>query len=360
MASLYTKLKTFFIPCSENGFAPNSLQVHAVRIMAVLVFMSFSFVNVQTMLWMRSDWLVGAILPAVIVDLTNDERTDGSVGTLKRNPVLDQAAQHKAEHMAQLEYFSHYSPDGISPWYWFDQVQYPFIHAGENLAVHFTDSDAVVGAWMNSPGHRANILNSDFTEIGVGTAKGEFDGSPTVYVVQLFGTPAVAMAEPSSVTSDTASAESETQPVLGAEASAQENREEEGLLSVATQYLESLTEKEIPDLTEVETPPVLYSDLATTSRQDSFSGTVVPTETQNISGQASPSVIEKTATQPSAVLQAVYGVLSLFVLVLLILSIVIEWRKQNPVQIVYGAGLLAAMFVLFYIHVTLTGTVLVV
>jgi len=105
------KIKAYFIPCSENCYAPNSLQVHAVRIMAVLIFLSFVLTSVQSVLWTKSDWLVSSVLPSVIVDLTNDER--GNLGTLSRNSVLDEAAQLKAEHMAQYEYFSHYSPDGV-------------------------------------------------------------------------------------------------------------------------------------------------------------------------------------------------------------------------------------------------------
>jgi hypothetical protein len=94
--------------------------------------------------------------------------------------------------MAKNGYFAHFAPDGTSPWHWFDEAGYVYTHAGENLAIHFTDSNEVVDAWMNSPKHRENIVNGVYTEIGVGTAKGKFEGYDTVYVVQLFGTPAQA------------------------------------------------------------------------------------------------------------------------------------------------------------------------
>lgn len=71
-----------------------------------------------------------------------------------------------------------------------------YAHAGENLAVHFTDSSEVVDAWMDSPSHRANIVNAQYAEIGVGTARGTFEGFETVFVVQLFGTPAAGYATP--------------------------------------------------------------------------------------------------------------------------------------------------------------------
>ena len=126
---------------------------------------------------------------AVIVDLTNENREESHVGLLERSTVLDEAARQKAEHMAEGSYFAHNSPDGVTPWYWFDKVGYQYAYAGENLAVHFTDSGEVVKAWMDSPGHRANILSEDYREIGIGTAKGEYQGFPTVFVVQMFGTP---------------------------------------------------------------------------------------------------------------------------------------------------------------------------
>ena len=160
--------------------------------MLFLTILTFVGANFQSRLWQSSQWLVSTVLPAVVVQLTNAERADLGESTLRRNASLDEAARMKAQHMANNEYFSHYAPDGTSPWYWFDKAGYTYAHAGENLAIHFTDSDEVVEAWMNSPTHRANIAGSQYTETGVGTAKGKFDGYDTVYVVQLFGTPAAA------------------------------------------------------------------------------------------------------------------------------------------------------------------------
>ncbi|MBX2866788.1 CAP domain-containing protein [Candidatus Kaiserbacteria bacterium] len=336
------KIKAYFIPCSENCYAPNSLQVHAVRIMAVLVFISFALTSVQSVLWTKSDWLVGSVLPSVIVELTNDERSN--VGSLSRNAVLDRAAQLKAEHMAAHEYFSHYSPDGVSPWHWFDQVGYSFVHAGENLAIHFMDSDDVVDAWMDSPGHRANILNEDFTEIGVGTAKGSYNGVETLFVVQLFGAPAAPVSQTVAVQTDTATAQDSVAPILGADASTEIERESTyAVLDAFAQYHEG-TEEEVQE-------PVI-PELITTSNPLAEPAIVEP----QMAASDEAGVVAQTLTQPGNVLQILYGVLSLFVIMLLMLSIVIEWRKQNPIQIAYGAGLLAAMGALFYIHVSLTGT----
>jgi hypothetical protein len=118
--------------------------------------------------------------------------------------LLTVAAQDKANDEATKGYFAHTSPQGLTPWYWFQQVGYNFDYAGENLAVNFSDSEDVTTAWMNSPEHRANILNTDFTQIGIAAAQGVYEGEPTTFVVEEFGTPAPAAAPTPFV--DTASA----------------------------------------------------------------------------------------------------------------------------------------------------------
>ena len=131
-----------------------------------------------------------AVITAIIEDLTNTDRKANNVGELTVSPTLTAIAQQKANDMAQKGYFAHTSPEGKSPWYWFKQGGYVFNFAGENLAVDFSDSADVERAWMNSPTHRSNILNTKFTEIGVATAVGTLDGRQTTFVVQEFGTPA--------------------------------------------------------------------------------------------------------------------------------------------------------------------------
>lgn len=131
-----------------------------------------------------------AVITAIIADLTNTDRRSNNVTELTVNPTLQAIAQSKANDMAEKGYFAHTSPEGKSPWYWFKQGGYAFTYAGENLAVDFSDSADVERAWMNSPTHRANLLNDKFTEIGVATAVGTFEGRQTTFVVQEFGAPA--------------------------------------------------------------------------------------------------------------------------------------------------------------------------
>lgn len=356
------QVRNYFIPTEENDYAPHALQKISGMVMLVLILISFSVANLHSLLWISSDWLVGTVLPAVVVELTNKERSGESLQSLTRNATLDEAARLKAEDMARRGYFAHNSPDGLTPWHWFDQAGYSFIHAGENLAVHFTDSENLVDAWMGSPGHRANILGGNYTEIGVGTAKGTYEGYDTVFVVQLFGAPAVeAFTENVEDTAVVSAEPEEATPVVDDSVAivqaGQVASEESSSEDVLAEAVLTLEEDGAPSSTEGSM--VMYSDLATTSRP----GTPAPLgEGKGGGGGESmttyePTVLEKVATGPQLWLQALYGVLALFVLGSVILSIVIEWRRHRPVQVAYGAALMATMAMLFYVHVMVTSGV---
>ena len=151
-----------------------------------------------------------AVVTAVLTDLANGDRAANNLTALKVNPLLVAAAQAKADDMAAKGYFAHVSPvDGKDPWFWFKEAGYNFTYAGENLAVDFSDSSDVERAWMNSPAHRENILDPRYSEIGIATAVGMYEGHQTIFVVQEFGTPAPAAqpvasaaAQQSSLTAD--------------------------------------------------------------------------------------------------------------------------------------------------------------
>jgi uncharacterized protein YkwD len=161
---------------------------------------------------------MAAVISATLVDLANDDRGEEDLGSLTVNPKLVAAAQAKADDMVKNGYFAHNSPDGKTSWYWFAQENYSFSYAGENLAVNFSDSEDVERAWMKSPTHRANIMNGKFTEIGIATAVGKYEGKETVFVVQMFGTPRASAATPRTITTteapeDIAIATTEPEPI---------------------------------------------------------------------------------------------------------------------------------------------------
>lgn len=129
---------------------------------------------------------------------TNAERAANGLGALALNSVLNQAAQAKANDMAARDYWSHNTPEGNPPWVFFTNAGYEYETAGENLAYGFDDSDDTVTAWMNSPGHRANILNTTYQEIGFGMANSSnYQGTgPQTIVVAMYAKPyAVAAAQ---------------------------------------------------------------------------------------------------------------------------------------------------------------------
>lgn len=125
-----------------------------------------------------------------LIELTNAERQKLSLGTLSENSALDQAAVAKAANMFEENYWAHFSPSGKDPWGFIKSAGYGFSVAGENLAKNFQNSDDVVVAWMNSPSHRDNIVNSKYKEIGIAVVNGTLNGEETTLVVQMFGTPA--------------------------------------------------------------------------------------------------------------------------------------------------------------------------
>lgn len=132
---------------------------------------------------------LAAIYANVLVLLTNKDRALQNVSELKVSPLLEIAAQMKANDMASKSYFAHNTPDGKTPWYWLEQAGYKYLYAGENLAVNFVESEDIQKAWMASPRHRSNIINPKFTEIGIATSTGIYKGREAVFVVQMFGAP---------------------------------------------------------------------------------------------------------------------------------------------------------------------------
>ncbi len=104
----------------------------------------------------------------VIIRLVNIERTSRGLKPLSANWQLSRVARYKSQDMHDAGYFAHESPRYGSPFNMMKNFGISYRTAGENIAKGYTSAAAVVEGWMNSPGHRANILNASFTEIGVG------------------------------------------------------------------------------------------------------------------------------------------------------------------------------------------------
>lgn len=164
------------------------LQIALPIAAAIILFFSDIF-PLENLFTVPPQSLTASIAASDVASLTNEERIKNGLPPLAVSPLLTEAAQLKAEDMARNDYYAHVGPDGKTPLSWLQEVGYSYLNAGENLVIDRTTSEQAVDAWMNSPDHRENILRPQFTEIGIGVAKGKYDGIDTIFVVQEFGTP---------------------------------------------------------------------------------------------------------------------------------------------------------------------------
>ncbi|MGW1962510.1 sigma-70 family RNA polymerase sigma factor [Streptomyces sp. NPDC001935] len=109
---------------------------------------------------------------AQVVALVNKERAAAGCGPLTEDPQLENAAQAHSDDMAARGFFEHTNPDGVDPGKRITAAGYQWSTYGENIAMGQQTPESVMESWMNSPGHRANILNCSFKNIGVGVHKG--------------------------------------------------------------------------------------------------------------------------------------------------------------------------------------------
>ena len=122
-------------------------------------------------------------LEAEVIRLVNAERAKRGLSTLTHNWELSRVARYKSQDMIDKKYFAHQSPTYGSPFVMMDNFGIKFSAAGENIAYGQRTPQEVMNAWMNSPGHRSNILSPTYNQIGVGVAKA---ANGTYYWTQMF------------------------------------------------------------------------------------------------------------------------------------------------------------------------------
>src|ERR1035437_8485168 len=197
--SILSRLHDYFFPHKRNGYKPHVFRTASVGfiVLGILAFESAYLTQIKFVLPHTN--FLGAVLPGALIALTNDDRVANDIPAVTENTLLAQAAQDAANDMAMNGYFAHISPDGKDPWYWLKLVGYNYQYAGQNLAVNFTDSTAVESAWMASPEHHANIVKPQYTQIGIGTANGMYQGKEVTFVVQFFASPEIVSPQPQKV-----------------------------------------------------------------------------------------------------------------------------------------------------------------
>ncbi len=226
MVNKKNKIYQWFLPHEDNGYKPHSLRHKSLAIYSSILISVKILVAFILLLSYPSPAEFSTITINRIVELTNQERIKNGLPALEHNSVLNLAADKKAQDMLQNNYFAHTSPAGIKPWFWFNEVKYNYTYAGENLAMNFIEAEDALGAWMNSPSHRENILSKNFEDIGIGVAVGQINGMETTIVVQMFGKTYTKVAGESFVPTSEPNPVGQitVQPTLGEEASQKEVR----------------------------------------------------------------------------------------------------------------------------------------
>lgn len=119
--------------------------------------------------------------------LINQERDKYNLPHLNFDGLLNKAALEKANDMVNDNYWAHVSPSGKTPWYFINKVGYKYIDAGENLAKNFNSTKAVIKSWMASSEHKSNIINPNFTDIGIAIIQGTIYNTKTTLIVSMYG-----------------------------------------------------------------------------------------------------------------------------------------------------------------------------
>ena len=177
------KLSYYLIPSEYNEYKPWIISPGALVIFCLIIW------GIRLLLPTVSI-AAPSIDPSDLMTKINFERTQRFIPALTTNSKLTTAANGKASDMLARSYFDHVDPDGNYVWPRIEATGYtPYSTLGENLAMDFNNADAMVGAWMNSPTHRANIENAKFEDQGLASIYGQFEsGHNTIMVASLFGT----------------------------------------------------------------------------------------------------------------------------------------------------------------------------
>jgi uncharacterized protein YkwD len=132
--------------------------------------------------------LAGEITTASVLSAMNAYRAQAGLPPLSEDARLDDAAGDRMKDMEELGYWAHQAPDGRSPFMWLRLRRYDYRAAGENLAAGFETAELLVQSWMESEGHRANIMSSTFADCGIAIIDGSTKGPATGRsVVVMFG-----------------------------------------------------------------------------------------------------------------------------------------------------------------------------
>lgn len=306
--SFLHRLHDYFLPNRRNAHRPHFFSWTSLTIVVIgIVALECAYFTQIKFVFPHTNFLA-AVLPGTLVALTNEDRVTNDVPAVTENATLDHAATLAAQDMAGKGYFAHVSPTGVTPWDWLQQVGYQYTYAGENLAVNFTDSAAVESAWMASPEHHANIVKSQYTQVGIGVANGMYQGKKTIFVVTFFA----ALATPQVVVSNLSTAPPPSSPTA------------------------------IRPVPSQETVPTTSSVLATHVLLPPSAA--VPSIITAPKASLLPLFLANIATSPTSIIVRILFLLAGVVLVLFIIALTVKWRVQY-VEVIGGSFVLLSLLI---------------
>jgi hypothetical protein len=338
----------YVFPHKGNAYTPHIFRAGSLAflVLGVLVLQAAYFTQIN-FVFPKTNFLA-AVLPSALVDLTNTDRASNNLGPVGPNTTLDQAAQAAADDMANKGYFAHVSPTGTTPWNWLNQVGYQYQYAGENLAVNFTDSDQVETAWMNSPTHRANILKSQYTQVGVGVANGTYEGKDATFVVQFFAAP-----EPTGTSAATQTPVQESASSTTSRSSVIALASTTGTAEVSNTIKTSTTTQQVLG-TETSHTSQDVAENAVSSSSPASSTPVVSIASQKGPQAGIGAFFAQVTTSPRQTIIYIFATLTALVLVLLIIELSVKARLKYVEMTSGGFAFLILLLVVLVFNVVST------
>lgn len=176
------RIKHYLIPTEENDYRPWITSPSALLTFCLIIWC------IRLLVPANFSSAAGGIDATDLMAKINNERTNRFISALTTNTKLIVAATEKSNDMLTKSYFAHIDPDGNYVWPKIVAAGYGnYLTLGENLAIDFTTSSGVIEGWMNSPTHRANVLNEKFQDQGLAALFGTFSNHETIAITSLFG-----------------------------------------------------------------------------------------------------------------------------------------------------------------------------
>ncbi len=344
-------LKHFFIPHEHNDFKPHIFREVSVSVILATTLFLFGL-SIGSAYIIQGTVIGREIISKVLIDLTNENRISNNLTPLNENNKLTLAALLKAKDMLGRQYFAHESPTGATPWSFIEQANYEYTYAGENLAINHIDNNQTDNAWMNSPLHRKNILDSNFEEIGISAYSGDYQNRNTIFVVQMFGTPAKNY-DSTILATENVKIENDTQEI-NTNTNTPKEPVKKVLARETKKVLAKNPESKIESIATKTTPTLENSSSSVLN--NSTNTLLAPTATTEVlkvegtSNKNYSNIYERLIYNGSNYVQNMLQILFVIIFIATLTDILVEIKKQHMRHIAYAVLLLIILITLMYLN----------